>query len=136
MKMKREDGSYAKNDIENAEIFQKHFTKLYNNTTDTAYDPTILDEIIDPQPTNSKLAMPPKEEEVRKALTKMQYKKSPGPNGIPTEAFKNLEGESFQLLFNMITRYWNHPDYKPDEFTKINLSILPKNGDLSNPNKW
>jgi hypothetical protein len=30
--------------------------------------------------------------EIKAALRKMQYKESPGKNGIPTEAFKSLRG--------------------------------------------
>ena len=66
----------------------------------------------------------------------MAYEKSPGPNGITTEAFKNLDGEGFELLYRTIVKYWTDPDYNPEEFTTIKLSMIPKTGDLSNPNKW
>ena len=65
----------------------------------------------------------------------MAYEKSPGSNGITTEAFKNLDGEGFKLLYRTIVRYWTNPNYTPEEFTTIKLSMIPKTGDLSNPNK-
>ena len=74
--------------------------------------------------------------EISKALKKVRYKKSPGPNGIPTEAYKNLEKEGFDLLYNLIKKYWEDAEYSPNEMTLIKLSILPKKGDLLNPNKW
>ena len=42
----------------------------------------------------------------------------------------------YLLLEKTIVEYWNNPQYEPEEFTKLRLSILPKSGDLSNPNKW
>ena len=31
MKMKKSNGEFAKNDLENAHVFKEHFVKLYNN---------------------------------------------------------------------------------------------------------
>ena len=135
MKMKKKTGEYAKNDLENAHVFKDHFEKLYNNHEGTKYDESILDEI-EGQPEDRELGIAPTQKEIRKALGKMAYEKSPGPNGIPTEAFKNLDGEGYLLLEKTIEEYWNNPQYEPEEFTKLRLSILPKSGDLSNPNKW
>ena len=66
----------------------------------------------------------------------MAYEKSLGSNGITTEAFKNLDGEGFELLYRTIVRYWTNPNYTPEEFTTIKLSMIPKTGDPSNPKKW
>ena len=56
----------------------------------------------------------------------MRYEKSPGLNGIPTEAYKNLEGKGFELLFDLIKKYWEDPEYSPNELTLIKLTVLPK----------
>ena len=136
MKMRKSDGLYAKNDTKNANVFLTHFNNLFNNLTGTNFDPTVIEGINDRQPKNEKLGTTPTKWEISKALRKMRYEKSPGPNGIPTEAFKNLEGESFDLLYNLIKKYWEDTEYSPNEMTLIKLSILPKKGDLSNPNKW
>ena len=60
----------------------------------------------------------------------------PGPNGIPTEAFKNLDSVGYLLLRKTILKYWHDAEYNPEAFTKLGLCILPKTGDLSNLNKW
>ena len=39
MKMKKDNGEMAKNNQENTEVFQKHFTKLYNQVEGTNFDP-------------------------------------------------------------------------------------------------
>ena len=136
IKMKKSDGTFAKTDIENAKVFQQHNTKLYNNTSGTDYDETIIDAIEDNQPVNKELGITPSRHEVETAFKKMAYEKSPGSNGITTEAFKNLDGDGFELLYRTIVRYWTDENYTPEEFTTIKLSMIPKTGDLSNPNKW
>ena len=122
----------------NAQVFQQHNTKLYyNNTSDTDYNKVTINEIEDGQPENKKLEITPARNELEKAFKKMAYEKSPGSNGITTEAFnKNLDGEGFELLYRTIVRYWTNPNYTPEEFTTIKLSMIPKTGDISNPNKW
>jgi len=62
----------------------------------------------------------------------MQYEKSPGPNGIPTEAFKSLNGDGYKIFKQIIHKYWKDKDYFPTRFTHLTLSIIPKSGDLSN----
>ena len=124
----------------NAQVFQQHNTKLYyNNTSGTDYNKVTINEINkieDGQPENKKLEITPTRNELEKAFKKMAYEKSPGSNGITTEAFnKNLGGEGFELLYRTIVKYWTNPNYTPEEFTTIKLSMIPKTGDLSNPKK-
>ena len=78
MKMRKQNGEYCENDLENAEVFKEHYTKLYNNHTGTKYDENILDEI-DTQPEDSSLGNIPTDKEIQRALSKMAYEKSPGP---------------------------------------------------------
>ena len=66
----------------------------------------------------------------------MAYEKFPGPNGVPREAFKNLDNYGIILLRETIRKCWNDNEYNPEVFTRLGLCILPKSGDLSNPNKW
>ena len=136
MKMKKPNGNFCKNDLENAEVFKNFYSKLYNNHDGTKYDETVLNEI-DEQPEKPSLGIEPTDQEINRALSKMAYEKSPGPNGIPTEAFKNLgDGDGSILLREIIRKYWNDNEYNPEVFTRLGLCILPKTGDLSNPNKW
>ena len=55
---------------------------------------------------------------------------------MPTEAFKNLDNYGMLLLREIILKYWTNNQYNPEAFTRLGLCILPKTGDLSNPNKW
>ena len=66
----------------------------------------------------------------------MAYKKSPGPNGVPTEAFKKLDTYGLLQLRETIRKYWNDNKYNSKVFTRLGLCILPKSGNLSNQNKW
>ena len=136
IKMKKSDGTFAKTDIKNAKVFQQHNTKLYNNTSGTDYDEAIIDELEDNQPVNKEFGITPTRNEVETVFKKMAYEKSPGSNGITTEAFKNLDKDGFELLYQTIVRYRTDENYTPEEFTTIKLSMIPKTGDLSNPNKW
>ena len=69
------------------------------------------------------------------ALQKMQYEKSPGKNGIPTEAYKNLKWGPQTVLMKIIVLFWQNDQFNPVDWQQ-KLSILPKKGDLADPNKW
>jgi hypothetical protein len=88
------------------------------------------------QPTNDSLEAPPTRKEIKAALRKMKSEKSPGINGIPTEAFKQLTGRGLHTFENLIQFCWQDAEFKPPAWQKIKLSILPKKGDLSNSNNW
>jgi Reverse transcriptase (RNA-dependent DNA polymerase) len=133
IKMKKPDGNYAINDNDNAEVFRIHFKKLYN--MDCTYDPTVL-QVISKNPTNITLAEQFTRKEVQQALSKMKYEKSPGTNGIPTEAFKNLRGMPLDKFIKILQEYWNNDEFEIQEWQELGFSILPKTGDLSNPYKW
>jgi hypothetical protein len=95
MKMKKADGTMAKTDKENAEVMLKHFEQVANQQELSSYDPLILDKI-PTCPTQPAMDTTPTTKEIQHALRKMQYEKSPGTNGIPTEAFKCLTGTNHQ----------------------------------------
>jgi hypothetical protein len=136
IKMRKADGTLARNEEESAKVFRKHFEEnVFNRNEQSSYDPTVLDEI-DQVPINNHLGTTPTDKEIRQALSKMQYEKSPGRNGIPTEAFKILSGRGKNCFYQLIQEFWNKPAFNPEEWHQIVLSILPKSGDLSNPNKW
>ena len=135
MKMKKPNGEYCNNKPKNAEVFKNFYSKLYNNHKGTKQDETILNEI-DKQPEKPTLGIEPTAKTNQQALSKIAYKKSPGPNGIPTEAYKNLDNYGLLLLRKTIQKYQNDNKYTPKVFTRLGLCILPKSGDLSNPNKW
>ena len=133
--MKKADGTMAKTDQENADVMFKHFEQVTNRQELSSYDPSILDEI-PTRPTQSAMDTTPTTKEIQQALRKMQYEKSPGTNGIPTEAFKCLTGTNYQFFEDTITLFWKNDQFQPIDFQQIKLSVLPKKGDLSDPNKW
>jgi hypothetical protein len=135
MKMKKADGTMAKTDKENAEVMFKHFKQVTNRQELSSYNPLILNEI-PTRPTQTAMDTTPTTIEIQHALRKMQYEKSSGTNGIPTEAFKCLTGTNYQFFKDTITLFWKNDQFQPIDFQQIKLSILPKKGDLSDPNKW
>jgi hypothetical protein len=135
MKMKKKDGTFAKTEAENAKVLFDHFYQVVNREELSAYDPAILQEI-DSCPTNTALDATPTSLEVRTALHKMQYEKSPGKNGIPTEAFKSLRKGNLGVFEKLITLSWQNDRFNPVDWQHIMLSILPKKSDLADPNKW
>eukprot|EP00980_Cylindrotheca_fusiformis_P021013 scaffold8028_cov81-Cylindrotheca_fusiformis.AAC.1 len=135
MKMKMTDGTFAQTPDQNCRVHAEHYRTLYNQVEKTSYDPSILNEITE-IPENQQLADVPDTAEIGEALKRMQYEKSPGPNGIPTEAFKNLQGEGLAKLVGIIQKVWTDEYYIPGEWSQIKLTVLPKKGNLSDPNKW
>ena len=85
MKMKKSNRDYCTSDLENAEVFKNFYIKLYNNHECTKYNETIINKI-DEQPEKPTLGIEPTDNEIQNTLSKMAYKKSPSPNGVPTEA--------------------------------------------------
>jgi hypothetical protein len=55
---------------------------------------------------------------------------------VPTEAFKCLTGTNYQFFEDTITLFWKNDQFQPIDFKQIKLSVLPKKGNLSDPNKW
>jgi hypothetical protein len=135
MKMRKKDGTLARTEAENAKVLFDHFHQVVNRKELSAFDPTVLQEI-DPRPINTALDNPPTSSEIKAALRKMQYEKSPGKNGIPTEAFKNLQGRPLAVFMKLIALFWQNSQFNPVDWQQIKLSILPKKGDLADPNKW
>eukprot|EP00957_Ditylum_brightwellii_P102665 7824039-Ditylum_brightwellii.AAC.1 len=56
--MRKQDGTKAKSDQENAKIFAEHFEKLFNNTSALPCDETVLEELFN-VPEFTHLATPP-----------------------------------------------------------------------------
>ena len=56
----------------------------------------------------------------------MANEKAPGPNGITTEVYKNLQGIFLKKLEDIIKEYLNNPNCNPEEWAQIGLTIIPK----------
>ena len=75
MKMKKPNGEYCINDLENAEVFKNFYLKLYNNHEGTKCNGTTMNEIDNKQPGNSLLGDIPTDKEIQCALSKMACKR-------------------------------------------------------------
>jgi hypothetical protein len=135
MKTRKKDGTFVKTKAENVKVLFDHFHGVRNHKELSAYDPTALQEI-DPCPTNTVLVVSPTLSEIKAYLQKMQHKKSLGKNGIPAEAFKNLKRGPLWAFKKFVELFWQKNQFNPLDWQHIKLSILPKKGDLANPNKW
>jgi hypothetical protein len=56
----------------------------------------------------------------------MKTEKSPGKNGIPPEAYKLLAGLGEDVLEDIITDFWTYPEFNPEIWRHVVLTILPK----------
>eukprot|EP00957_Ditylum_brightwellii_P009610 724489-Ditylum_brightwellii.AAC.1 len=79
VRMRKQDGTKATTDEENAEVFCEHFSRIFNNPNPLPCDLTALDLI---QPCNdfTHLAAAPSLSEVTAALCRMANGKAPGPS--------------------------------------------------------
>ena len=66
----------------------------------------------------------------------MKTEKAPGKNGLPPEAYKLLDGLGVEVLENIITDFWDNPDFNPEIWKHVVLTILPKSGDLMTGLGW
>ena len=73
--------------------------------------------------------------EFTKAIRKLKNGKAPGITGVPPDAFKCLKGENKRHIFRYIVDFW---EGKADYWEwHVGIGVLvPKKGDLSDPNKW
>jgi len=70
-----------------------------------------------------------------KAINKLKSGKSPGINGVPPDALKCLDGRNKRQVYQYIVDFWEgNADYW--EWHTGLCVLVPKKGDLSDPNKW
>ena len=128
--MKKSDGTVCTTPEENAEVFRKHFEKLYGRQPE--YDPTVLDNLPQ-QPVANDCDHLPTDEEIHKAVLLLKNT-GPGDTGICAPVWKCLleSDETFDLIKQFVVSFWidEHP---PSEWEIGVLKILPKKGDLSDP---
>jgi hypothetical protein len=136
MKMRRTNGDIATNDSENADVMEKHFTKVFNNQR--PIDISVLDDLKQREMITD-LGLPPTDEEFAAALRKLANGKSPGESGITPEALKNLNYSNTRTIREFLREYWMDPSVNCDEWHRNVLCALRKAGrgkDYSDPNNW
>ena len=81
----KKDGTLATTPEENAEVFVKHFDKLYNRHPE--FDDTVLD-LLDQHPIAADCDHPPTDEEIQKEISAL--KNAPGDSGICPPIWKAI----------------------------------------------
>ena len=68
-------------------------------------------------------------------VVKLTNDKAPGLNGVPPNAFKVMKAEKLLHLFDFILEFWeDRLDFL--EWHEGQVVLVPKSGNISNPNKW
>jgi truncated hemoglobin YjbI len=120
------------NDKENMEVFSKHLQKVYNQQRPTFADAA---KLIAQREVLHEIGECISWKEFNKAVMKLANDKSPEENGVPPNAFKCLDSENRQTIYQYICDFWGgEMDY--EEWHTGLVKLLPKSGDLRNPNKW
>jgi hypothetical protein len=132
MAIKLPDSTRASNASENMSVFSPHFHKVYNNHHST--DPSVLEHV--PQRrTMWELDDPINWNEFSRAVRKLKNAKAGGLTKVPPEAFKAMQTANQLHIFKYINDFFlGAADY--DQWHQSQCVPVPKNGDLSNPNKW
>ena len=131
--MCKEDGSKYITSKENADVFKRHFEKLYRR--EPSYDRTVLD-LLDQLPLQQEYDSPPTDDDIKKAVLGLRNK-APGDSGITPRMLKSiLKDEQLYIIFkHIIIDFWENE--LPPELWEIGLlKILPKKGDLSKPGNY
>ena len=71
-------------------------------------------------------------EELDIIIRKLKNKKSPGPDGKPTEFFKFLDGDARLLVLDILNDCWR-TEIMPSELELAELVTLYKKGNVENP---
>ncbi len=102
--LRKADGTMARNEEENADIWEPHFTKVFNNNRDV--DWTVLEEILQRE-TLWELENDIDYEEFEEALDGLANYKAAGENGVPPDVIKALKGINRERLYHWISEFWD-----------------------------
>ncbi|XP_061891552.1 dickkopf-related protein 3b isoform X2 [Entelurus aequoreus] len=106
----------------------EHFETLLNQPAPT--DPSVLEDLPD-YPTIHDLDLPPTFGEVKSAIRSLKDNKTPGPDSIPAEIFKQGGYLSIRALFLVISKVWKH-ETVPQQWRDANIITIYKGkGDKS-----
>ena len=126
------NGELAQTPEQNLEVACEHFYKQYNLRR--PFDPEAA-KIIEQHSEMGSLDHEISFNEFKKATMKLKNGKAPGITGAPPDAFELLNEENLRFVHGFVVDFWNNnADYWQ---WHIGLGIMvPKKGDLSDPNKW
>ena len=132
MAMKMENGKMSVTDKEHMSVFYPHFQRVFNNHRDV--DLSALERVKQRQIIWA-LNDPISWEEFDRAVNKLKNGKAAGLNGVPPEAYKAMNSDVRQKVFQHVRKFWSgEADY--EGWHSSQCVPVPKRGDLSDPNKW
>lgn len=105
--------------------WKEHFQILLNRPSTT--DPNVLNNI-NKLPSNNNMDKPPTLEEVEDAVKSLKNGKSPGADGIPSEAYKYGGPDIVQALHTLFTTCWEAAEL-PQDFKNATIVTIFKKGD-------
>ncbi len=132
MSMRLENGKLASNARENMSVFRAHFDKMLNNHRPINH--SVLD-LLEQKPCMRSIDKPISFTEVKRAINKLKKGKAPDLNRIPPKALKAMDNVSQRTVNCHICDFFegkvNH-----EGWPRSQCIAVPKQGDLSDPNKW
>ncbi len=132
MSMCLANGELALNANKNITVFGVHFNKVLNNQRLVDY--SILN-LLEQKPCLTLINNPITFSKVKRAINELKKGKSPGLNGIPSEALKAMDNTLQRTVHCHLCDFFEGKiDHKG--WHKSQCIHVPKQGNLSNPNKW
>ena len=131
-RLKKKNNSFTETNSEVVELLSDFFHSVYNSKIDIDWE--VLNEIEEKNKVKY-LDVPISFHEFNEAIKKIVLHKVPDLNVFSPNAIKALNQDNKKVLFDICSDYFdNHTEI--DEWKIGSLKILPKKGDLSNPNNW
>jgi len=78
---------------------------------------------------------PPTLKEITQVIKQMKKNKSPGPDGIPMELFKEMDVDNLTTVLSIIRNWWQKEDM-PEELLHAKVALLYKKGDPSDMDNY
>ena len=124
-------GDPATTEEDNVRVFSVHFGKVLNDMNPT--NDSVINGI-NLQDELKELGLPTEWEEFIIVVTDLTNDKDPGLSNAPPNTFKVATTENLLHLFDFIIEFWeDRLDFI--KWHKRQVMLVPKNGDLSDPNK-
>ncbi len=132
MSMRLANGELALNAKENMSVFGAHFNKVLNNHRPVDY--SVLN-LLEQKSCLTLINNPITFSKVKRAINKLKKGKSPRLNGIPPKALKAMDNTSQQTVHRHVCDFFKGK-VDHEEWHKSQCIPMPKQGNLSDPNKW